>query len=216
MSAAAAAAPVTLHRPLAPEEAGRAHFYALLGRLLAAPPDNSLLYRIANAEPLEGDSGLAHAWSELVAASSVMDADAGAEEYEALFAGVGKSLVSIYAGFYIGATAVEHPRVRLRADLAALGLAPRPDATEPEDHFAGLFETMRVLVGGGAGRGPATLDAQRRFFQAHIEPGARRFFDAMAAAGPSNYYRKIAAWGAAFVALEAESFQLESSSDKEA
>lgn len=212
---AAAAAPVTVHRPLAPEEAGRAHFYALLARLLAGPPDNALLYRIANEAPIEGDSELAQAWTQLVAASSVMDADAATEEHEALFAGVGKSLVSIYAGFYIGATAVEHPRVRVRADLAALGLAPRPESTEPEDHFAGLFEAMRVLVGGGAGRGPAPLEAQRRFFQDHIEPGARRFFEAMAAAGPANYYRRIAAWGGAFVALEAESFQLESSSDQE-
>jgi len=113
------------------------------------------------------------------------------------------------AGAYTGAPAVEHPRVRIRADLVGLGLAPRPGATEPEDHLGGLLEAMRVLVGGGAGRDPAPLADQRRFFQAHVGPAAGRFFAALARAEPANYYRKVAALGAAFVALEAESFSLD-------
>ncbi len=209
MNAAATAAPVRVHRPLSPEEAARAHFYALLARLLNAPPDNALLAHLGAAAPLEGHGALACAWRDLLAASSVMDADAAAEEHEALFACVGKSLVSIYAGFYIGATAVEHPRVRLRADLADLGLAPRADSTEPEDHLGGLFEAMRVLVGGGAGRGPASLAEQKRFFETYLEPAAGRFFEALATAPPSNYYRKVAGFGAEFIALEAESFVLD-------
>ena len=40
----AVASPVALHRPLPPEEAARADFYALLGRLFAAPPDANLVY----------------------------------------------------------------------------------------------------------------------------------------------------------------------------
>lgn len=211
MSAQAAAAPVAMQRALPPEEAARANFYALLARLLNAPPDGALLHRIAGAAPLEadGEPELARAWRDLVAASSVMDADAAAQEHEALFATMGKQVVSIFAGAYTGAPAVEHPRVRIRADLVALGLAPRPGATEPEDHLGGLLEAMRVLVGGGAGRGPATLEDQRRFFKAHVDPAAGRFFAALARAEPANYYRKVAALGAAFVALEAESFSLD-------
>ena len=211
MNAQAAMAPVTLHRALPPEEAARAHFYALLARLLKAPPDGALLHAIAAAPGLDGDGSgeLPRAWGELVAASSVMDADAAAEEHEALFATMGKPVVSVFAGFYTGATPVAHPRVRVRSDLAALGLAPRADATEPEDHFGALFEAMRVLVEGGAGRGPATLDEQRRFFESHVRPAAGRFFAALGDAQPSNYYRKVAALGAAFVALEAESFSLD-------
>ncbi len=152
---------------------------------------------------------LAVAWQALADASSVMDADAAAEEHEALFAAMGKTPVSPYAGYYSGATAVEHPRVRIRADLAALGLAPRPDSTEPEDHLAGLFEAMRVLVAGGAGRSGATLAEQRRFFEAHVEPAAPLFFAALARSDKANYYRRVAAFGAAFVALEARSFELE-------
>ena len=211
MSAQAAAAPVAIHRPLPPEEAARGHMYALLARLLIAPPDMRLLRDMAAAPPLEpgGDPALAKAWNGLVAASSVMEADAAAEEHEALFATMGKAAVSLYAGFYVGAPPVEHPRVRVRADLAALGLAPRPDATEPEDHLGGLFEAMRVLVAGGAGREPASLAEQRRFFEAHVQPAAGKFFAALGAAAPANYYRKVAGLGAAFIALEAESFSLD-------
>lgn len=207
----AQAAPVALHRALPPEEAARAHLHALLARLIHAAPDDALLSRIARSPSLEAgsDPQLARAWDELVAASSVIDGDAAAEEHDALFATIGKAAVSRYAGSYTGATAVDHPRVRIRADLAALGLAPRSDATEPEDHIGGLFEAMRVLVAGGAGRGPATIAEQRRFFEAHVAPGARGFFAALARADASNYYRKVAALGAAFVALESQSFSLD-------
>jgi TorA maturation chaperone TorD len=207
----AVATPVTLHRTLAAEETARADFYALLGRLFQVAPDNALLRLLAEASPLPdaGDSRLAKAWQGLVDASSVMDADAALDEYEALFGGVGKAAVSLYAGFYAGAAAIDHPRVRIRADLAGLGLAPRDASTEPEDHFGAIFDAMRVLVAGGLGRGPATVQEQRRFFESHLEPALGGFFAALGRAPVANYYRKVAALGAAFFAIETESFQLE-------
>lgn len=206
-----ALAQVALHRPLPPEEAARGDFYALLGRLLAGRPDGALLRGLADAQPLpaDGDPALARAWQGLVDASSAMDADAAADEYDALFAGVGKAQVSIYAGFYTGAMAIDHPRVRIQADLAALGLARREDISEPEDHFAGLFEVMRVLAAGGAGRPSATVAEQRRFFETHLKPGVGKFFAALGRAKDANYYRRVADFGAAFMALESESFQLD-------
>ena len=105
--------------------------------------------------------------------------------------------------------AIDHPRVRIRADLAGLGLAPRDASTEPEDHFAGLFDAMRVLVAGGAGRGPATLEEQRRFFQSHLAPAFDGFLKATARAPQANYYRRVAALAAAFLAIESESFELD-------
>lgn len=207
----AAVAPVTVKRTLPPEEAARGDFYALFARLLHDGPDAALLRAIAGADaiPQDGNAALARAWRDLLDASSVMIAEAALEEYEALFAGVGKAAVSVYAGFYTGAPSIDHPRVRIRADLAAFGLAPRESATEPEDHFAALFDAMRVLVAGGAGRGPASVAEQRRFFRDHVEPGVGKFFDALACARDANYYRKVAALGAAFFALESESFQLD-------
>lgn len=211
MSAAVSSAPVAIQRPLPPEEAARANFYALLARLFHSPPDAALLAALAAAEPLRsgGDAALGAAWQAMLDASSVMDADAAAEEYESLFVGVGKAAVSLYAGHYNGAPAIDHPRVRIQADLAALGLARREALSEPEDHYAGLFETMRVLVAGGAGRSPASLEEQRRFFQAHLEPGMAALGRALEEAPQANYYRTVAAFLAAFAALESESFLLD-------
>jgi TorA maturation chaperone TorD len=205
----AIASPVALHRTLPPEEAARGDFYALFARLLHRGPDGALLRSLATADPIPGEGPLSAAWRELVDASSAMDADAAEEEFEALFVGVGKSEVSLYAGYYTGAPAIDHPRVRIQADLAAFGLAQREDAAEPEDHFAGLLDAMRILVAGGAGRAPATLAAQRKFYEAHIGPGIARFFEALARSRHANYYRKVATLGTAYFALETESFSLE-------
>ncbi len=68
---------------------------------------------------------------------------------------------------------------------------------------------MRVLVAGGAGRGPATLQEQRRFFEAHIAPAVGGFIRALEGAGKANYYRRVAALAAAFLAIETESFELD-------
>jgi TorA maturation chaperone TorD len=211
VSAAATATPVAILRPLPAEEAARGDFYALLARLLNAAPDAALLAQLAAAGPIpaEGDPGLARSWQGLVDASSAMDADAAAEEHELLFAGIGKSEVSVFAGYYSAAASIDHPRVRILADLAALGLGQRAQVTEPEDHYAGLFEVMRILVAGGAGRSPASVAEQRRFYEAHIKPGVARFFAALAAAKHANLYRHVAAVGGAFTALETESFQLD-------
>lgn len=207
----AVASPVSVHRPIAPEEAARGDFYALLARLFRDPPDAQLLALIAAAPqlPADGNALLAAAWRDLTSASSAMDPDAAAEEYEVLFVGMGKSEVSIYAGFYAGAPAIDHPRVRLQRDLAELGLAPRAQVSEPEDHFAGLFEAMRVLAAGGAGREPAPVAEQKRFFEAHLKPAAPRFLESVGRSAKANYYRVVAAFAAAFVSLEAESFQLD-------
>jgi TorA maturation chaperone TorD len=206
----AAAVPVRIDRPLAAEEAARGDFYALLARLISRAPGVELLAALSAAEPLpEGsDAAFARAWRDLTAAASAMDAGAADEEFDLLFAGVGKATVSVYAGYYSGAAAVDHPRVRIQHDLAALGLAHRATA-EPEDHFAALFDAMRVLAAGGAGRGPAPLEEQRRFFEANVEPGGAKFFAALGAAPQANFYRTIAALGAAFITLESQSFRMD-------
>lgn len=209
MSAQAAVAPVTLQRMLPPEEAARGDFYALLAGLFVAPPSGALLAHLAAAGPIEGDTALARAWQGLSDASKAMDSDAAAFEYDELFAAVGKAPVSIYAGYYLGAPAIDHPRVRLQADLAGLGLARAGRVSEPEDHLGGLFEVMRVLVLGAPGRNPSPLAEQKRFYQAYLERAAASFFAALAVAPQANYYRHAAAVGAAFMALESQSFQLD-------
>jgi TorA maturation chaperone TorD len=204
----ATASRVEVAPPVTAEDAARADFYALLATLLHHAPDAKLLGSIAIAPPLgDGDAALARAWAALSAASAVVDPEAVAEEYEALFVGVGVAAVSIYAASYGGGGPVPH-RVRIIEDLAALGLAHPRGSPQPEDHFAGLLDAMRVLAGGGAGRGPASLAEQRKFFDDHLGPGLRRFFAAVREAAEANYYRKVAAVGEAFVDIEIESFNL--------
>jgi TorA maturation chaperone TorD len=200
-----------MHRALPAEEVARGDFYALLARMLHAAPDAALLSSLATAPALpdEGAPALARAWRDLVDASSVMDAEAAAAEFESLFVGVGKAAVSVYAGFYGGAPSIDHPRVRIQADMAALGLARRDTASEPEDHYAGLLDVMRVLAQGGAGRSAAALPEQQRFFETHLGQGLAMFFAALGKSEHANYYRKVAAFGAAFTVLETESFSLE-------
>ena len=207
----AVAAPVILQRTLPPEEAARGDFYALLARLFREAPDGQLLAALAAspALPPEGNAGLARAWAALTAASSAMDPDAAVDEYESLFVGVGKSQVSLYAGYYMGAPAIDHPRIRLQKDLAGLGLARREEVNEPEDHIAGLFEVMRVLAAGGAGREPAPVADQKGFFEAHVKPAAFAFAEAVSRSPKANYYRTVAAFAAAFLSLESDSFQLD-------
>lgn len=196
-------------RPVAPEDAARADFYALLAALFHHAPDAKLLQTLAIAPPIDGGSeDLARAWSELVAASAAMDPEAAAEEYESLFVGVGKARVSVYSGWYTGALWLEPARVRIIEALAALGLARPAGVAEPEDHFAALFDTMRILVAGGAGRGPASLAEQKRFYEGHVKPGVGPFLAAVREAPESNYYRRVAAVGEAFVGIENESFNL--------
>lgn len=206
----AIATPVAVRRPLAPEDAGRADFYALLASFLGAPPDARLLSTLAIAPALDGecDPALARAWSALTAASAVFDPEAAAEEFEKLFVGVGAALVPVHFGHYAGAAAVDHPRVRIRRDLAALGFVPREGNAQPEDHFGLLFEAMRVLVGGTPARDPAPVAEQRRFFETNLAPGAFAFLEALARSDESNYYRRVAAFAEAFLRIEQQSFQL--------
>jgi TorA maturation chaperone TorD len=173
------------------------------------PPDAALLARLAAAPAIADPGPLATAWRGLVDASGVMDADAAAEEYEHVFIGMGKAPVSIYAGFYGRGLSAEHPRVRIQRDLAALGLSRPGHVTEPEDHIGGLLETLRVRAAGGAGRGPATLAEQKRFYEAHLGVALPAFVAAIGAAREANYYRHVGAVAAAFVALETESFKLD-------
>jgi TorA maturation chaperone TorD len=210
-------APVVIAQGLAPEDQARSEFYALLSRLFAAAPDAPLLRAIAGAPDLgpalEGDDrtdagGLAATWKALRAASAAIAAEAAADEFQALFAGVGRSEVSLYASHYLGPQS-GRPLAELRATLSRLGLGRRSDNSEFEDHLAVVLETMRMLVAGHLDRAPAEVAAQRAFFDRHLGPWAFDCCGAIQGCALANYYVRVAEFTRCFLALERDSFAIE-------
>ncbi|MCC6609134.1 MAG: molecular chaperone TorD family protein [Burkholderiales bacterium] len=204
MSADSAALPPAL----APEDAARANFYGLLARLLYAPPDRALLGALAGAGELaaRGDGpGLALAWRELKAGAATAEELSVRDEFETLYIGTGKALVSPYAGAYLsGARAVER-LVALRQYLAERGLARQAGVHEPEDHVAALCDVMRHLIA----EQHAPSDAQREFFAAFVWPAAAEFCNATEKAEPAAFYRLAVRFGRSFLEVEHTLFELE-------
>lgn len=210
--------PTGLAHPLTPEDRARADLYALLARLYAAGPDQTLLEAIAHApamglpmlvETPESKAGLfGAAWDTLRAASSVMDHEAAAAEYVDLFIGVGKSEVNLHASHWLTGFMMEKPLAEVRATLAILGLGRKDGVTMVEDHLSALLETMRLLIAGHDERGPAPLSIQQQFFEEHISPWVDKCCAAISCHPIANYYKRVAEFTESYVALERDSFAI--------
>lgn len=204
-------------RRLEPEDQARADFYALLGRLYAAPPDASLLRAIAGAPPLApatladdpAGAELALAWDRLRAASEAMDPAAARQEFDDLFVGVGLPAVNLHASHWLAGAMMQKPLAELRAELAGLGLARRPESSIVEDHLAALCETMRMLVAGHGDRPPAPVAVQRALFERRIATWVDACCTATEHIDIANYYRSVAIFTKFFMALERDSFAIE-------
>ena len=209
----------TLTRPpeIAPEDAARADFYALLSRLFAAPPDAPLLTAIAEAPPLAVEAraeegagpGLGAAWDALRAASATADPDTVRQEYDDLFIGVGKSPVNLHGSHYVAGFMMDRPLAELRTTLAAMGLGRRRGVTMVEDHLSALCETMRLLVAGDAVLSPRPVEVQRTFFEQQIAPWHVDCCDAIMQSPIANYYAAVAQFAMSFLALERDSIAME-------
>lgn len=210
-------AAASLRQELLPEDQARADFYALFARLFADAPDASLLRAIGGAPPLApaaraddaaGGNGFASAWDDLRAASTAIAPEAAREEFQALFVGVGRSEVSLYASHYLGPQS-GRPLAELRASLAKLGLARRPESNEFEDHLSLVLETMRMLIAGDGERPPAPVGEQKAFFDRHLLPWTTDCCTAISLNSVANYYRRVAECTQCFVGLERDSLALE-------
>ena len=199
-------------RMLSQEDQSRADFYALLGRLFYAAPDDKLLAAIViAAEPgtEHADAPLTVAWRALAAAAAVVTHEAVEDEYERLFFSVGRSDVMLFGSYYLAGFMNEKPLARLRDDLSAIGLARNESACETEDHIAALCEVMRFLIAGDVGMRPAVTKVQQAFFSTHMQPWVLQFCAAVVESGKANFYRRVAAFAAAFFAIEIEAFEIE-------
>jgi TorA maturation chaperone TorD len=204
----------TIALPLSDEDQARADFYALIARLMLAPPDGRLLAALAKAEPIAADGldeagrALQDAWLKLTQAASVMDAGAVAEEFDALFISTANPLLNPYGSFYLSGHLNDFPLAELRQDLARLRIARARGVGEFEDHLGTLCETMRVLITGAPGIARQPLAEQKHLFVAHIQPWYAACVADIAGAEPANFYRVVAAFTGAFLSVEAHAFSV--------
>lgn len=192
------------------EETARAEVYGLVAQLFYAPPSAELLaaLRVAVTEAPAQGAFLEEPWRAVVAAARAQDERAIADEYDALFGGVGKPDVYLFGSHYLSGFLNEKPLARLRTTLAELGLG-RDDATMPEteDHISYLCEVMRYLIAGDD-VAVANLTKQGEFFAAYLQPWGAEMCDAVAAHPKANFYRALAEFTRAFLSVEAQGFDM--------
>lgn len=192
------------------EETARAELYGLIAELFYAPPTPALLaqLRVAATEAPASGGFLEEPWRALVGVAREMDDASIAQEHQALFGGVGKPEVYVYASHYLSGFLNEKPLAQLRNDLAALGLT-RDAATmsETEDHVSYLMEVMRFLVAGDD-VSVSNLTQQAQFFAAHVQTWVLDLCDALQANPRARFYAALSGLTRAFVSVETQGFDL--------
>jgi len=192
------------------EETARAELYGLIAELFYAPPTPALLaqLRVAATEAPASGGFLEEPWRALVGVAREMDDASIAQEHQALFGGVGKPEVYVYASHYLSGFLNEKPLAQLRNDLAALGLT-RDAATmsETEDHVSYLMEVMRFLVAGDD-VSVSNLTQQAQFFAAHVQTWVLDLCDALQANPRARFYAALSQLTRAFVSVETQGFDL--------
>ncbi|PIT04138.1 molecular chaperone [Bradyrhizobium nitroreducens] len=184
-----------------PVDAARAAEYALLATLLSAAPSSTLLDRLSELNGDDTPLGRVHAMLAEAASNSML-ADVEREHFD-LFIGLGRGELLPYASYYLTGFLNERPLSRLRADLATLGIERVESNFEPEDHAATLCEIMAGLA---SGRFPASVEAQRAFFEKHLSPWMTRMFADMENTERAKFYRAVGAVGRVFMDIETEAF----------
>jgi TorA maturation chaperone TorD len=187
------------------EDVLRAELYDFLAALLASPPKSDLIAKILT---LSGDeTPLGQGIGTLVKVAGQMSERAIEREFNRLFIGIGRGELVPYASYYMTGFLNEKPLAALRRDMAARAIERAPDKFEPEDNIASLCEMMAGLITGRFS-GPASVQAQRDFFNKHLAPWAGHFFADLEGAKESLFYAPVGAIGREFVGIEKEAFRL--------
>lgn len=190
---------------VASEDRLRADLYNFLGLILSGPADQILLDQCAG---LSGDeTELGKAIASLSRVAKVSKPGRVQSEFNALFIGLGRGELLPYASYYLTGFLNEKPLAKLRGDMNALGMTRADNVFEPEDNIASLMEMMAGMIV-GRHRAPATLDAQKAFFNQHIAPWAGLFFADLEAAKNSVLYASVGSVGRAFMDIEREAFRM--------
>lgn len=188
------------------EDRARGNVYALLGNLLAAAPDASLLEVLGSVAPEpDDDSLLAASWQMLALAAARADLEQLRAEYDALFIGLGRGEIVPYGSWYLTGFLMEQPLAQLRGDLRGLGIERQPGVHEPEDHAAALCDTMALLI---TGETPVPLERQFDFYSRHLETWLPRFFRDLQKADSARFYRAVGQLGEQFIGVESQAFRV--------
>lgn len=191
------------------EETARAELYGLLAQLYYAAPSAELLasLRVAATEAPAAGGFLEQPWQALVGAARGMSDAAIADEYDALFGGVGKPELYLFGSHYLSGFLNEKPLVVLRDELAKLGLTRDEGMRDTEDHIAYLCEVMRYLIAGDD-VAVANLTHQQAFFTAHLHPWVNDLCAALINHPKARFYGTLAAFTEAFIGVEAQAFDM--------
>jgi TorA maturation chaperone TorD len=191
------------------EETARAEIYGLLSQLFYAAPNEELLSQLQVAVTEAPDAGafLEEPWRELVACARSLSHDQVVAEYNRLFGGVGKPEVYLYGSHYLSGFLNEKPLVKLRDDLASLGLGKDEGMSDTEDHVAYVFEVMRYLIAGDD-VAVANLTQQLGFFNQHVQPWVPQMCQVLLAHPSATFYARLAAFTEAFLSVELQGFDL--------
>jgi len=191
------------------EEIARAEIYGVLARLYFAPPEAEFAAKLRAAATDAPTAGafLETPWRDLVEAARAADDQALRDEYDALFGGLGKPEVYLYGSHYQDGFLNEKSLVKLRDDLAEIGLAKDPSVGETEDHIAYLCEVMRYLIAGDDAA-HCNLSTQQRFFARHLQPWVHAMCDAIAGHPRARFYAALAEFTRAFASVEAQGFDM--------
>ena len=181
----------------------RSQEYDLLAALLGRAPNLGVLHAVSRIKGDASPLGMAHVM--LADAAARATPDRVSQEFFDLFVGVGRGELLPYASYYLTGFLNERPLARVRDDLRLLGIERDGALHEPEDHIAFLLETMAGLA---AGRFEAPPGADRRFFEAHVQPWAPRFFADLEAARSADFFRAVGALGGLFIDIEREAFAI--------
>jgi TorA maturation chaperone TorD len=191
------------------EETARAEVYGVLAALFYAPPSPELMaqLRVAVTEAPAAGGFLEEPWRQLVGAARELSDAQVADEYDALFGGVGKPDVMLFGSYYLCGFLNEKPLAQLRSDLAALGLSREEGVNETEDHFACVCEVMRYLIAGDDVE-VANLTQQQKFFSTHLQPWGMALCDAIEQHPQARFYAALAGFVRAFLSVEAQGFDM--------
>jgi len=183
----------------------RVNVYRLLARLLRQPPDAAL--RAVLTQMTGDDSELGQAISDLANTAATTSLAASRDEYDVLFIGLGRGIMTPFGSYYLTGFMHEKPLARLRDDMRPLGIARNDDVKDPEDHVAALMEMMAGLIDGSFGTvQPAS--AQQVFFDRHVASWTPHFFKDLESCPSAGFFKPVGRIGRLFMAIEQGAFEM--------